>query len=244
MTASTDSSAHSAARDVPWPVVELRRYTLHPGARETMIDLFDRELVETQEETGMRILGQFRDEDDPDRFVWMRAFPDMARRTESLTAFYVNGPTWRVHGPAAGATMVDSSDALLLRPVGGSLPLAAARAAVGDAGVPGRRMAAAICHRDRPVDAGFVRAFEDRVRPALAAAGAAPLAWFETESAPNTFPRLPVRTDTHVFVWFTAWPDDRLPAEWHEVVETELSARLTGPPEVLRLSPTARSLLR
>ncbi len=43
------------------PVVELRQYTLHPGKRDVLIDLFDREFLETQEEVGMRIIGQFRD---------------------------------------------------------------------------------------------------------------------------------------------------------------------------------------
>jgi hypothetical protein len=38
-------------------IVELRRYALRPGARETLIALFDRELVETQEEVGMQVLG-------------------------------------------------------------------------------------------------------------------------------------------------------------------------------------------
>ena len=42
-------------------VVELRRYTLKPGARETLVELFDREFVEPQEALGMRILGTFRD---------------------------------------------------------------------------------------------------------------------------------------------------------------------------------------
>lgn len=56
---------------VRYPVVELRRYTLHPGRRDVLIDLFDRELVESQEAVGMAVLGQFRDLDDPDRFVWL-----------------------------------------------------------------------------------------------------------------------------------------------------------------------------
>src|SRR5687767_14085568 len=59
------------------PVVELRQYTLHPGQRDVLIELFEREFVETQEAEGMRIVGQFRDLDNPDRFVWLRGFPDM-----------------------------------------------------------------------------------------------------------------------------------------------------------------------
>jgi hypothetical protein len=46
-------------------VVELRRYTLHPGARDTLIELFEHELIESQEAVDMHVLGQFRDLDDP-----------------------------------------------------------------------------------------------------------------------------------------------------------------------------------
>jgi hypothetical protein len=56
-----------------------------------LIALFEREFLDTQEATGMRVLGQFRDLDAPDRFVWLRGFPDMAQRRASLEAFY-NGP--------------------------------------------------------------------------------------------------------------------------------------------------------
>jgi len=38
---------------VCYPVVELRQYTLRPGQRDVLIDLFDRNLVESQETAGM-----------------------------------------------------------------------------------------------------------------------------------------------------------------------------------------------
>ncbi len=56
-----------------------------------LIDLFDREFIESQEELGMRVLGQFRDLSRPDRFVWLRGFPDMSSRRDALAAFY-GGP--------------------------------------------------------------------------------------------------------------------------------------------------------
>ena len=69
------------------PVVELRQYTLHPGKRDTLIELFDREFVETQEAVGIQVIGQFRNLDDPDQFVWLRGFNDMSARAQSLHAF-------------------------------------------------------------------------------------------------------------------------------------------------------------
>jgi hypothetical protein len=95
-------------------IVELRRYRLRPGRREELIELFDREFVESQEALGMRILGQFRDLDRPDDFVWLRGFDGMASRPGALAAFY-GGPVWAKHRDAANATMIDSDDVLLLQ---------------------------------------------------------------------------------------------------------------------------------
>jgi quinol monooxygenase YgiN len=107
-------------------VVELRQYTLHPGKRDTLIELFDREFVETQEDAGMAVLGQFRDLRDPDKFVWLRGFADMPSRAAALHRFY-GGPVWAAHSAAANATMIDSDDVLLLRPLDGGFPLPPAR---------------------------------------------------------------------------------------------------------------------
>ena len=96
-------------------VVELRQYTLKPGQRDILIALFEREFVESQEAQGIALLGIFRDLDDPDRFVWLRGFPDMESRARSLAAFY-RGPIWKANRDAANATMIDSDNVLLLRP--------------------------------------------------------------------------------------------------------------------------------
>ena len=80
----------------PLPIVEFRQYRLHPGKRDALIDLFQREFIESQEALGMAILGTFRDLDDPDRFVWMRGFADMTSRPRALNAFY-SGPVWQAH---------------------------------------------------------------------------------------------------------------------------------------------------
>ena len=42
----------------------------------------------------MHIVGQFRDLDDPDRFVWIRGFTDMSSRLAALPNFY-GGPVGR-----------------------------------------------------------------------------------------------------------------------------------------------------
>ncbi|WP_433662125.1 NIPSNAP family protein [Nocardia sp. CA-128927] len=237
-----------------WPVVELRQYTLRPGTRDVLIELFDRELVETQEAVGMRIVAQFRDEDDPDRFVWVRAFPDLATRGAALTAFYVDGAAWRTHAPAARATMVDTDNALLLQPASATAGLALpdGRPGVHATDLPESRVLATIYYLDTP-QAEFAEFFDNQVRPVLAEAGASPIACYVTDPAPNTFAALPVRTES-VFVWFALFDNadrraehlERLAATptWTEDVYPQIAKRLSGPPEQLHLAPTARSMLR
>src|SRR5690349_4070925 len=96
-------------------VYELRQYTLHPGTRDTFVRLFETELLDTQDAAGPYVLGQFRDVNRPDVFVWVRGFADMQRRHQALTASY-DGPVWAAHRAAANAMMIDSDDVLLLEP--------------------------------------------------------------------------------------------------------------------------------
>ena len=83
--------------------------------RDVLIELFEREFVESQEALGMTLVGQFSDLDDPNRFVWLRGFADMTTRAQALHDFY-GGPVWRAHREAANETMIDSDNVLLLRP--------------------------------------------------------------------------------------------------------------------------------
>jgi hypothetical protein len=230
-------------------VYELRQYTLHPRQRDVLIDLFDREFVESQEAVGCRIIGQFRDLDRPDRFVWVRGFRDMPARADALPAFYT-GPVWRTHAAAANATMIDSSDVLLLRPaLPGPAFAALAERGLADAPPPASLVSVTLYHCDAPVDADFVELFTRKVEPVLLDAGARAVACLKTEPAENNFPALPVRTGEHVFGWFSWFADEARHRAYtkrlaRSAMLPDLMARLCRPPEELRLSPTARSALR
>jgi quinol monooxygenase YgiN len=113
---------------------------------------------------------------------------------------------------------------------------------------------ATIYYFNGAVDPNFVDIFERALKPILTEAGASVLAYFVTESSANTFPALPVREDEHVFVYFSGFREEAAyedhaaaPARssrWRSIVSGELARRLKGSPEVLKLSPTARSKLR
>ncbi|MER9226197.1 NIPSNAP family protein [Mesorhizobium sp. M0664] len=242
------------------PVVELRQYTLKPGRRETLIGIFDGYLIEGQESAGMTIIGQFRDLDRPDMFVWLRGFDGMEARKNALTAFY-DGPVWAAWRDAANATMISSDDVLLLKPAwpGANLDLSGSkRLPQADLEKPSASsdlqaiVVIRIHHLQPGLEARFANGFQTAALPVLAAFGASPLAAFVTEHAENSFPRLPVRAGENVFISITGFDSTEAHArheaalaaspEW-QVFEQAAQRDLARPVEVLRLAPTARSLL-
>ena len=237
------------------PVLELRQYTLHPGKRDVLIELFDREFIESQEALGMTLVGQFRDLGDTNRFVWLRGFNDMPSRARALEDFY-GGPVWKAHRDAANATMIDVANVLLLRPArSGSEFRIRNNRLQGGAKAPGKGLiVATIYYFDAPVSNDFVEFFENAMKPTSTRAGGSVLAYFVTEPSKNNFPRLPVREGENVFVWFSNFRDetnyadyqDRLSKSerWLDDVTPRLARWLKTNPEVLKLSPTERSRLR
>jgi hypothetical protein len=231
-------------------VVDLRQYTLVPGARDTLIDLFDQHFVESQEAVGIHVIGQFRDLDDPDRFVWLRGFDSLAARGEALPRFY-HGPVWQEHRERANATMLDSDDALLLEPI--HLGPAYPRYGAPRLDAPAQSVVAVIvAYLAGPITAAD-RSLADEARACLAESGADVVAMFTTHAAENNFPALPLR-DEHVLVWIARCPDDAgygryrrtldASAAWARALDRlgERSNRL--PMQQLRLRPTNRSQLR
>jgi NIPSNAP len=236
------------------PIVELRQYTLLPDRRDPFVTMFEREFIETQEETGIRVIGQFRDLDNPNHFVWLRGFPDMPHRADWLQAFY-GGPVWKANRDAANANFTDTDNVLLLHAVAPTSQFKLDRmnrAAMGANADPHGVLIATIYYFDAPADHEFVEFFEKKIAPALGENGTKVLAYFASETSANNFPRLPVREKDHVFVWFALYPSlkeyetyrAKLDGSdhWHAIAP-ELRRQLLSAPEVLRLTPTPRSLL-
>jgi hypothetical protein len=230
-------------------VLELRQYTLRGGQRDTLIAMFESRFVEPQNALGAHVIGSFRDLDDPDRFVWMRGFRDMPARQEALAAFY-DGPVWRENRAAANATMLDSDNVLLLRPLGpgqGFAPQSSKGTADGIIGAMIYYLASADATQ-------FALFFDQAVSPRLLAEGVQPIARLVTEETPNNFPRLPVREHERTFIWFARWPSvgaeeafvTRLSTltGWRDAAPESVLPALMRKPERLRLAPTQRSALR
>jgi len=215
-------------------VVELRQYTLHPGACDTLIRVFEDHFIEGQEAHGMRVIGQFRDLAAPDRFVWLRGFTDMEARARAIEGFY-SGPVWKEHGPEANATMIDHTDVLLLKPVrsGSGFRLdPRRRPPPGTIETPGGVITVTIVHLAESASPAVIAALCD-------ARESATLAELVTEPARTPATRLPVREDANVFVRLAGHAGVHAcrPAP---IGPTAIVSRV----EHLILQPTRRSLLR
>jgi hypothetical protein len=222
-------------------VVELRQYVTYPGMRDTLAQLFEARFIESQEAVGIKVVGQFRDVNDPDHFTWVRGFDGMAARKKALGDFYY-GALWGANRNAANATLYDNDDVLLLRP------------ATPGSGFAYDFVVAQVYYFAHEVTPEFTRFFDRNLMPLFERHGAHVLARLVSEKSPNTFERLPVRENVNVFVWFASFPDraaydtylgklgqdGRWRGEWFG----QLRKSLVRPPEVLMLTPTARSQLR
>lgn len=227
-------------------VFELRRYTLKPGGRETLISVFDTHLVETQEAVGMNVVCQFRDPAAPDQFVWFRGFADQAARSSSLPAFY-GGPVWAQHGPAANETMLAWHDVLMLKPAApgsGFDTRGLDRLPPGTADREDGRAHLVTIHHLAP-DAGDEQAANaaGAVAEAARAAGGEVLASLISDHSENGFARLPVREGECVAVTLVR------PGQASALANLEAALRAVAvggsrAPDIARLVPTARSLLR
>ncbi|MGH6615009.1 NIPSNAP family protein [Sphingomonas sp.] len=256
MTVTGFAALSSGALAVDAPatqkVIELRQYKILKGGRDAMIALFEREFVDSQEMLGMRLIGQFRDLDDPDRFTWIREFESMAARATALNAFYF-GPVWKAHRSEANALLDDNDNVLLLHPATNGLGFGPqARPAIADG--PAGLVIATIHYLWKDAGEGFTSFFNERMRPTLTAVGLPVLSAYVPEREPNNFPQLPVRQSEKLFVWFTRVADtaayDNAMAALHADKVWQAAA---GPavddfeeraPQILRLAPAPRSALR
>ncbi len=231
-------------------VVELRRYLTRPATRDSLIALFEREFVESQEACGMVPIGHFRNLDEPESFVWIRGFPNVETRAAALECFYIHSPHWLEHRDAANATLLDNDNVLLLRNARANSGFdlqGLERPAPGASSEPASFVAASIFMLDRAADETFIEAFELELLPLLSSHGER-IAYFVTEGRPNDFPRLPVREGEFAFVVVSVCDThdalDAIARTWHEARLPELVQGRILSREPLRLVPAQRSLLR
>ena len=98
-------------------VLELRNYLVRHNRRDEFIDLFEENLVQSQNILGGYILGQYRVKGADDNFFWIRGFRDMPARFKFLNDFYFGSPAWKQHKSEANSMLLNNDNVYLLQPL-------------------------------------------------------------------------------------------------------------------------------
>jgi hypothetical protein len=230
-----------------FPVVELARYVMKPGQRESFVRVFEAYFPETFQHLGAAFIGQFLERENTTGFTYLRGFSSMDARAEVKGDFY-NGLLWKEHSAKVNDRLVSSDDVLLLRPLAPGRGLSVPPAV--DVGADTGGAAATVVLQIFAVKDGAVEDVAGQAEDVFAAyraAGAREAAVLVTLDVPNNFPRHPVRTDGPFLVWVGVVEDDPVLDRLTPLAERagqSLAARLRGAPELVLLDPTRRSRLR
>jgi len=93
-------------------LVEVRTYKIKAGRRERFLEFFEERAVPALRSKGMRIVGPLIDLENPDVFIWLRAFPSLEERDRMKSAFY-DGEEWKNELEAIAMPMLESYDVAL-----------------------------------------------------------------------------------------------------------------------------------
>jgi hypothetical protein len=85
-------------------LVELRQYRMHPGQRDNWVRFMNEVIVPFQKSKGMKVLGMWVAEEDPDLFVWMREFESEEQRVRKYAEVY-ESDFWKAEVAPQAVTM-------------------------------------------------------------------------------------------------------------------------------------------
>jgi hypothetical protein len=248
MQTLTNVGATQAAPAAAAALLELRNYRLRRNRRDDLIALFELHFLDAYERAGAPILATFRNLDDPERWVWIRAFRDEAQRTQALQGFY-GSDIWISLRSQANATIADVDDAMLLE---GECADRATLAARGMDAPPSNAIYE--CARFFPRHEMEFHDLSDALAEMtmiVADHGGAHCARLTSVAPTRLDPKRPLRSERAI-VTLTRFADAAghaaaakalsRSARW-TALEARCTARLAAPIERLRLQPTRRSAL-
>jgi hypothetical protein len=93
-------------------ILEVRTYRTKPGKRAAFLEFFETRAVGAMRAVGMPVFGPLPDLENPDVFVWLRAFSSLEERERVKNAFY-EGPVWKGELEAIAMPMLESYDVAL-----------------------------------------------------------------------------------------------------------------------------------
>jgi hypothetical protein len=99
------------------PLVEIRQYRIAAGQRARFTEFFRDRARPSLNRYDIAVYGPFHDLDDPNNFVWLRGFPNMAERDRRKASFYQSKLWLEEMQDEAFSMIEDYSNVLLVSPV-------------------------------------------------------------------------------------------------------------------------------
>ena len=230
-------------------VIELRNYILKPGKRDSFINYFEENFIQSQIELGGYPVGQFRVTGMDDNFFWIRGFADMDSRSKFLPAFYY-GPVWKQYGAVANSMLLNNDNVYLLKPLTWNGGLQHGKSITIDQLKARRGIVVIDFYIANTKLNKLIAFFSETYISILEKAGIENYTLWTSELAENDFPRLPVFQDKNLLAAITFYKDeseyvskqkfadaalrDELKAQFGDIVTTQ---------NTLILYPTERSYL-
>jgi hypothetical protein len=150
-----------------------------------------------QERLGASLLGIFRDDENLDRFVWLRVMPNMDERKRILTAFYTDGEMWQKHRNITNTYIVDSDNVLLIKPVSEieSKTFSTSNSVI--------EMYTLI--QNKPLSKEEAVTAEKEIETYINDSKGTLVGTFSTENVENNYPRHAIRSNEYGLVWFASF---------------------------------------
>jgi hypothetical protein len=233
------------AANQPIKVLELRNYVIKPGQQDKFISYFETNFIDSQNELGGYILGQFRVKDADDNFFWIRGFNDMASRSRYLPEFY-RGPFWKQRRNHVNEMIINNDNVHLLKPL--SLSEDAPDTAI-DSNEFGKKKGLVVIDyyvaNTRLKE--LIEFFKSKYLPFLKSNDISTTSWV-SELTENDFPGLPVFQDKNLLVTITPFKDEaeyqlklkQINADSNQKILTEVREIVTTKTTVI-LYPTKKS---
>jgi hypothetical protein len=99
-------------------IVEVRSYRITPGKRHEFIKFFETKSVPALQAHGMKIVGPLIDLENPNRFIFLRAFPSAEDLHQMKDEFY-GGKLWKEDLEQIAMPMLESYDVTLCQTTSG-----------------------------------------------------------------------------------------------------------------------------
>lgn len=197
-------------------VIELRNYVLKQGMRDSFINYFEENLIQSQWALKGFPMAQYRVKGYEDNFFWIRGFENMQERSSFLPSFYF-GPAWKQHKQIPNSLIANNDNVHLLMPITLNDSIVSVSSINSSLLIPKTGIVVIDFYTANTKLELLKKLFANSFLPLLKTIGINDYTLWVSESEPNDFPQLPVFQDKNLLVMITHFKNE---LEYYEATKT------------------------